>query len=307
MTQTRREFLTGLGAASGLMATGLIAPGPIWASTKVGSMQIDTLSDGNLVLPGDFIFGPMPKDDLASILAKYDLSTETLTPECNLTLVRYDNRVVLFDAGAGPDFQPSAGKLIEAFDAIGVSPFDVTDVVVTHGHPDHIWGLLDDFDDPMFPVADYYIGDREFYYWMDDTTVDTIGPARQAFAVGAKRRLEVIAQQVITVRDDEEILPGIRAHASFGHTPGHMAFELRSGTESLMVVGDAIGNHHVAFEHPQWASGSDQDPELAAFSRTVLFDMITAEQMQMIGFHLPGGLGHVDRHGDGFVFVGAPS
>ncbi|MGY3438552.1 MULTISPECIES: MBL fold metallo-hydrolase [unclassified Marinovum] len=298
MVQTRREFLAGLSAAAGL-----IAAGPVWASTKVGTMQIDTLSDGNLVLPGDFIFGPMLKDDLAPIIAKYDLSTETLTPECNLTLMRNGSRIVLFDVGAGPDFQPSAGKLMEAFDAIGLDPYDVTDVVVTHGHPDHIWGLMDDFGDPMFPMAEYYIGDREFYYWMDDTTVDTIGTARQSFAVGAKRRFEAIAQRVITFRDGEEILPGVRAHASFGHTPGHMAFELRSGSESLMVVGDAIGNHHVAFEHPSWASGSDQDPELAAYSRKVLFEMITAEKMRMIGFHLPGGLGHVDTHGDGYIFV----
>ena len=68
--------------------------------------------------------------------------------------------------------------------------------------------------------------------------------------------------------DGDEVLPGIKSHASFGHTPGHMSFEVRSGTDALLVGGDAIGNHHIAFARPDWASGSDQDPSLAATTRS---------------------------------------
>lgn len=299
MTLTRRGMIAGLGATAGLALSR-----PVWSSTAIGGMQLDTLSDGTLHLPGSFIFGPMPQDEIAPIIEKYDLSAESLTPECNLTLLRHEDRVILFDVGAGPDFMPSAGKLMQAFDALDLTPEDVTHVVFTHGHPDHLWGLLDDFDDPLFTEAEYFMGRAERDYWLSEDTVDTIGTARQSFAVGAKRRLEAIADQIITFEDGDEVLPGVMAHASIGHTPGHMSFELRDGSEAALVLGDAIGNHHVAFEKPGLISGSDQDGETAAQTRLRLLDHITTDKMQVIGFHLPhGGRGHADRHGDGYIFV----
>ena len=171
-------------------------------------------------------------------------------------------------------------------------------------HPDHIWGLLDDFDEPLFYDATYMMGRAEWDYWWDPDTVNTIGDARAAFAVGAKRRMEVIEDSVQFFEDGQEILPGIAAVSTPGHTPGHMSFELRNGSDSALVIGDAIGNHHVAFRKPAWISGSDQDGDMAAASRKVLFDRITSEQMQIVGFHLPqGGMGRVDKDAEGYVFV----
>ena len=246
----------------------------------------------------------MPQDQLPAILERYQLSRKSLSPECNMTLVRDGKHTILFDVGSGPSFQPTAGKGLEALEALDVEPDDITHVVFTHAHPDHLWGLLDDFDDPLFPNATHMIGKSEWDYWMDPNTVDTIGTSRIAFAVGAQRRLEVIEDAITFFKDGEEILPGIASRASFGHTPGHMAFEVRSGGESVMIVGDAIGNHHVAFEKPHWQSGSDQDMEMAAKSRASLLDQITSEKMQIIGFHLPnGGLGRSEKTSDGFRFI----
>lgn len=300
MKITRRTLL----AASGAAALGAGLPVRGWASTSLdlgGGASLTTLSDGNLVLPGDFILGGMPQDEMSEIVSRYGLSTERLEPPCNVTLYRDGTNNVLFDVGAGPDFMPSAGMLTEAMDAAGISPDDITHVIFTHAHPDHLWGLLDDFGDPMFYDASYHIGRAEWDYWTDPATIDTIGAERQSFAVGAARRLEMLEDNINLFEDAAEILMGISAVATYGHTPGHMSY-LVGG--KVLIGGDAIGNHHVAFERPDWASGSDQDPDMAADSRVALLDRIVADDLTLVGFHLPGdGIGRVERAGAAFRFV----
>ena len=300
MRFSRRSILGSMTA----LPLSLAAPKFALAQLSLGSAKLSTVSDGTLVLPGSFIFEPMPQDKLSPLLKDMGVSSERLEPECNVTLYQDGQNTVLFDVGSGPDFMPSAGTLLNSLDAVGVTPEDVTHVVFTHAHPDHIWGLLDDFDDPIFTNATFMMGRSEWDYWWNPKTVDTIGDARVAFAVGARRRMEVIEDTVELFDDGQEILPGIAAFATNGHTPGHMSFEIRNGTESALVLGDAIGNHHVAFRRPEWHSGSDQNAEMAAATRRRLFERIVGEKMKIVGFHLPnGGIGHADATNDGFRFI----
>ena len=303
MNITRRSLLATSGAA--LVSTTLPRRG--WTETRLqlaGGVEILTLSDGNLTLPADFIFGPMPKDELATILARFDMDPSApLTPPCNITLLRHGDTLALFDAGSGTGFQSSVGALPDALAAAGIDPLDITHVIFTHGHPDHLWGALDDFDEALFANATHMMGQIEFDYWMDDATVASIGEERASFAVGAKRRLEILADDMVLFGDGEMVLPDVRAQLTPGHTPGHMAFVIGQGADAVMVLGDAIGNGHIAFARPEWTSGSDQDPEMAAATRATLFAQITAEDMAVIGFHLPGGgIGRVTQADGGFIF-----
>lgn len=303
MTLSRRGFLGGSAGVAASSVLGL-APTRAHAQLRVGEMRLDVVSDGSLTLPGDFIFGPMPKDKLAPILDKYQISADVLTPPCNVTLMRHADRVVLFDVGSGSDFAPNSGVLPASLDALGLTPEDITDVVFTHAHPDHLWGLLDDFDDPLFTNARYMIGKTEWDYWMDPETVNTIGDARASFAVGAQRRLAMIEDNITFFEDGAEIIPGVAARATYGHTPGHMAMEVRQGSDAVMILGDCIGNHHVAFEKPEWNSGSDQDAETAAVTRVGLLDQLSHEKTRVIGYHLRGnGVGFVDKTASGYTFV----
>jgi glyoxylase-like metal-dependent hydrolase (beta-lactamase superfamily II) len=303
MTVARRTFLKGGAAVAAGAVIGLPAS-RIHAQLALGDIQIDVVSDGSLTLPGSFIFDTMPQDQLLPILEQYGQSPDVLTPPCNVTLMRQGARTVLFDVGSGSDFSPNTGVLIESLDALGVTPEDITDIVFTHAHPDHLWGLLDDFDDPLFPDANYMIGKAEWEYWMNPNTVHEIGEARASFAVGAERRLAMIEDQIAFFNDGEEIMSGVLARATTGHTPGHMALEVRHGTEGVMILGDCIGNDHIAFAKPEWQSGSDQDPEMAAATRVSLMDQLAHEKTRVIGYHLTGnGLGYVDKTADGYAFV----
>jgi len=301
---TRRQILvSGLaGAAAGL------SPLRLWAETtlEMGQARLTTLSDGFLQLPESFVFGDLDREAAREVLAAMQMTDTALQPPCNVTLLRRDDAVILFDAGSGPAFMDSAGKLPEALDAAGLAPEDITHVVFTHAHPDHLWGAVDDFDEPTFPEARYLMGDREHAFWTDPAVLDNLAPDRQSFAAGAARRLEILGDRVETFGDGDELLPGLRAMLTPGHTPGHMSFELSSGDVTALVVGDAIGNGHLALARPDWDAPADQDPALGAQTRVALLNRIAEADMPIVGFHLPGGgLGRVARSGDAFAFTPA--
>ena len=295
----RRTFL------NSTLAAGLVAslPQKLLANIQLDNNTLSTVSDGYLNLPGSFLFEGMPEDALKETLKTHGIDAETVTPECNLALYQSDGRNVLFDVGSGADFMPNAGTVLDSLDALGLAPEDITDVIFTHAHPDHIWGVLDDFDEPLFYEANYYMGAKEWDYWWDPETVNSIGEARAAFAVGAKRRMEAIQDQITLINSGDEPISGIQAIETYGHTPGHLAFDIEG---KALVVGDAIGNHHVALEHPEWASGSDQIPEQAIGARKMLLDRLTSEKLPVVGFHLPnGGIGQIETHNGAYKYVSA--
>ena len=302
MTINRRKFLKN----STLGTLSLAIPSMTLSQIDLGSATISTISDGTITLPGSLSFDPgMPSSELEVILKDFDLSKDELTRECNLTLFDNGTKKVLFDAGAGVDFLSGMGNIIDSLEAIDLSTDDITDVVFTHAHPDHIWGVLDDFDDLTFQNANYHMGRTEWEYWFDTETVNKVREDRIAMAVGAKRRLEALEGNINLFESNDEIMGGIKALSTPGHSPGHMSFEVGKSSQKALVIGDALNNHHVAFRKPEWISaGLDQAPNLAADTRKKLLEKIVSEQLKIVGFHLPnGGIGHVEKVGEGYNFV----
>jgi glyoxylase-like metal-dependent hydrolase (beta-lactamase superfamily II) len=300
---TRRHLIASVaaaGAAAGLM------PVRSWAqaSMKLGEASIDIVSDGHLQLPLSMVLGRVPEDERAEWLKSHPEDVEMVKSPLNLTLYRDSERTVLFDAGSGPNFMASAGKIKDALDAIGVAPDDVTNVVFTHAHPDHIWGVIDDFDEMVFANADYSMSQAEWDYWFDPETVNKVPEERQSFAVGAKRMMEAIEEKVSRFTPGSEVLSGIEAFDTSGHTPGHTSFVIHQGSDSLMVVGDVLTNAEYSFSHPEWEMGTDSDAAQGVAARKALLDRLATDKTHLVGYHLPHpGTGRVEKKDTGFVFV----
>lgn len=299
----RRDVLKAVAAL--VAGAGLTLPAHAASSTLVlGDTELRTVSDGHMDLPLSFVLPDTPQDKIAPLFAAYGLPMDGLHPDCNPTLLKAGDRVAMFDAGAGPAFMPTTGKLAANLDAAGIDAARVTDVIFTHAHPDHIWGVLDDFDELLFPAATYHISRAEWDFWRADETLSRMPDSRKSFVVGARNRFAAIEGRVKFFKGGDEIVSGVEAVATPGHTPGHTSFAVHGGAETVMVIGDALSNIAVSFERPDWHWGADVDPELGAQTRFSLLDRLAADRTRLIGFHLPWpGEGTVKTKGHAYRFV----
>jgi len=308
--QTRRQFIHSISAISSiaLMPKAIVKPafaidGAI--RRAFGGGELWSLTDGQLNLPLELVVpDSIDVDERTAFLQHHQLGPDRLTPDCNLTLWRRGSQIILFDTGAGTQFPAGGGLLADSLAKAGIDLADVTDVVFTHAHPDHLWGVLDDFDDLAFPEAQYHMPETEWNYWMDGNTLDRTPDARKSFVVGAQNRLPRLAERVTLFNNEDEVLPGVEAIDTHGHTPGHTSFALHSGNESMLVVGDALTNAAMSFERPRWPSGNDQDPVAGVKTRLALLDRLASEQTLLLGFHLPApGIGFVEKANGAYRFV----
>ncbi|MCH9807515.1 MAG: MBL fold metallo-hydrolase [Alphaproteobacteria bacterium] len=301
ITPNRREFIGGTAALCA--ATAL--PFPAFASNKIklGEFEVTTFSDGYITLPTT---GVAPKADpaaRAAALAKAGLTGETRKSPINVTLIKTPDDVILVDAGSGPNFVPTTGKLEEALGEADVDVESITKVIFTHAHPDHIWGVVNDFDELTFPEATYYVAEKEFAFWNEPDVAKKLREDREFFAVGAKSRFKAIEEKIKFVKDDDEVVSGINIMETNGHTQGHLSVEVKSGSETLVVLGDALTNPVVSFEHPEWQPESDQVPDQAIATRKRLLDQLHSMKAKIIGYHLPPpGIGMVVKKGNGFAY-----
>ena len=254
----RRELLGGLAAALSMqpMRSPALAASPSEHTFKLGEFEITVFSDGHLTIPTRFLARNVSEAEIKAWLGQ---TADMVAPPSNVTLVRTPSEMILIDVGAGPHFMPTAGKLAENMEAAGIDRKAVTKVVFTHAHPDHLWGTLDDFDnEPMFPNASYLISAAERNFWMGDDVVSRLPEDRQNFAPGAKRNLDRIEDKLKTIRPSDDIVTGVRAIDTSGHTQGHISLQVVSGTGAVVVLGDAL----IVLSHFATAAGRGESAKL---------------------------------------------
>ena len=299
----RRRFILG---ATGL-ATAAAWPRALWAaeapySFKQGDFEITVVSDGHLVLPSSLLAADAPAEERKALLEAAGLGGENVMPAANPVLIRSGSDLILFDTGSGTGFQPTAGKLIENLTAAGIDPASITKVVFTHGHPDHFWGTSAD-GALKFPNAAYYSGAAEWDFWNGPEIFNQMPPEMHDFVKGAQAQYMAVKDLVTMLKPGDEIVTGISALDTAGHTPGHMSFEVAGG-EGLIIVADALSIPAVFFPHPEWKFGFDANHDMAIAARQKLLDRAATDKVKMIGFHWPyPGVGFAERKDTAYTYV----
>ncbi|MET0445151.1 MAG: MBL fold metallo-hydrolase [Pseudorhodoplanes sp.] len=297
----RRAVLTGLGATM-LAPHARAATAPV--AHKVGAIEVMVVSDGTLDVPLSFTL-PENLADAAPLFKTYGLPEKGAPAQTNPVLIKTGSELVLIDAGSGPNFQPTAGKLQENLEAAGIAPEKITRIVFTHAHADHLWGAIDDFgDSDRFPNATYVLSTEEWDFWRDPASAGKMPDALKGMALGTARILAKLENKIERRKTGDVVAPGLRYVATPGHTPGHMSVLIEDGARQLMIGGDVLTNTAISFARPEWRIGSDFDRDRAVLTRKALLDQLASDKTPLVGFHLAWpGLGGVERSGTAYRFI----
>lgn len=304
---TRREMIAASLAAAVAMSAGGV-PVPAQASAGVhrftlGDLEITVLSDGILNVAPRLLNRDMTEEAIEAEIGGALSASGQVQYGVNIVLVRAGAELLLVDAGAGGTFVPTAGKLDTRLKAAGIDPATITKVVITHGHPDHLWGLVDDFDEPRFPNAQHIMPAPELDYWRK-VDVRSLPDRMQGVAVGAKRVIDTVGERLAAIAPDAEIAPGIAYISTPGHTPGHCSVRVASAAQGLIVTADTLFHPLVSFAHPEWQPVADMDGAEAVASRRRLLDIAATDRLQLASYHIPfPGLGHVERHATAYRWL----
>ena len=301
---TRRFVMSGIGSSIGAAAIAPVVCGPALSqetatvhAIKVGQAVLTTFSDGTMSMPLDWALPGRPRDEIAATYASQGQTLGDVTLQVNVALIRLPGELILVDTGAGPDFAPMRGKLADALSRNGIQPAAITKVVFTHAHPDHFWGVLDPLDGAtLFPNAHHMMPAAEVDYWLKPGVETGVPDAVRGAALGTQRRLKDLGAKIETFAPGAEIVPGITALDTSGHSPGHVSLMLRSGAEALLIGGDVLIEPVISFARPAWPWGPDWNGDRAIKARLSTLDMLATDKIRLLGYHLPWpGVGRVER------------
>jgi glyoxylase-like metal-dependent hydrolase (beta-lactamase superfamily II) len=271
----------------------LAAPAPTSAGAtgfKLGTLQLFALRDMDNVVPNDgSVFGVgVPTADVSKVLEQAHAPTDKISLSVDALLVRMPGHVVLLDTGLGPKI---GGSLMASLGAAHVKPEEVTDILITHSHGDHVGGLTTKDGTLAFPKA----------------TIRMSAPEWAAMqAQGNKTLVETIRAKVQPFKPGVEVVPGITSIPLAGHTPGHSGYEIRSGNTRLLDIGDSAHSSIISLAKPDWTIQYDGDAAQGRASRKALLAKLATSHERIFAPHFPyPGVGFVEKNGDGYRWAPA--
>lgn len=315
---SRRDWLKGAGlATAGLALSGLpywfvqgqdeamAAPMSTYQFT-VGKMEVTVIRDaGGPFLPANIFGSNVEEAERNAFFAEHGMQVvgDNLNVVIQNILVKNGDQYVLFDTGNGV---AGGGNLAATLVRLGVQPDQINTVLLSHYHPDHINGLTDAEGKSAFPNARVLVPQIEYDFLQsvgEGTPISDI-----VNAANAKLGSVLAADQVAFYGDEDEVVPGVQAIHTPGHTPGHMSYLLSSEGSQLLAVVDSAINAYVGLERPEWYFAFDSDPVQAVDTRKQILSRASDEQLLVFGYHFPfPGIGYVGRQGDADEWRWLPS
>jgi glyoxylase-like metal-dependent hydrolase (beta-lactamase superfamily II) len=272
-------------------------------SRTIGAIQVTTVSDGVLNATLNNFLGVTPAE--AERMSGFP-AAGPVPLAVNAFLLQFNGKRVLVDAGTGSTMGPTLGKLPDNLRALGVAPDTIDVILLTHIHPDHSNGLVDDEGQPNFPNAEVIVHADDVRFWVEREPETTDNEFRQRNMKAARRAFAPYRDRVRAITGGEP-LPGISAQPQPGHTPGHTGWLVSSGDDALLIWGDIVHVTGVQFARPDAALTFDLDPDAARRSRSRVFDWVATDRIRVAGAHLDlPAFGHVLRNGAGYRFEPEP-
>ena len=293
-------FVTSTYAAAPMVKTS--APG--YYRVMLGDFEVTALSDGTVPLPMDKILVGITPADFDKAIKKYHLNNPIDT-SVNAYLINTGSKLVMVDSGAGSFFGPTLGKLVASLKAAGYQPEQVDEIYITHMHGDHIGGLSAN-GAMVFPNAVVRADKHDADYWLSQSNMDKApADSKDGFAHAMTAFAPYMtADKFKTFNGDTELVPGIKAVSTYGHTPGHTIYAVESKGQKLILWGDLMHVASVQFDNPSVAVHFDSDNKAAIAERKKAYAKAAKEGYLIGSAHLSfPGLGYLHTEGKGYGWV----
>ncbi len=277
-----------------------------FAKFNVGGIEVIQIYDGHWEKAHDEKFiRNATLDETKAALKKGGVTDAFVPITFTITAVRFGGRTIMFDSSTGGQLAPTAGRLVSKnLAAAGIKPEEISAIVVTHFHPDHIWGLMaKDTNAQLYPNVEIIVPEAEYKHFTQDGLVDKVPEG----AKGMVRRIQATFPTWKNVKQaaaGTEVTSGIRSIATHGHTPGHTSYVVTSGSDTLIVGGDVTNIQALNLANPGWHLVFDANPALAEEGRRKLYDQAVVDKSVITGYHwgLPGA-GTLQKDGNGYALV----